>query len=670
MSKEPLEQGKTEGRHEPFWKPWGAAGFLGRVLAFLVMLFVLLLLLSLFRNQRSDNSEEARADIPDPIVNPETPDPVRVPVDTTANFPHDIQNPGPHLPSPGENDLPPFGDDDIVSDDGRQIVGDRLNVILNSPTADDETFRQWAAAFKQHYPGSQYKIVYYDRLTMLLQIQVPREERNQIMEQLPKQITDISFLVFPEGLMGDAASRYNDPVFRSPDCSWYFEPIQAYDAWEITKGKSDVVVAIVDSYFDLQHDDLNSDRIVKPYCVPRRSGNVAPAEGADETSFMHGSMVASQALGNIDNGRGTAGIAPECSFMPVSLGHQVTSMTILQGLLYAIYQGAHVINLSIGSMYTPEVNRLSIEEQIELSRRVALAEQTVWDYVTSLATQRNVTIVWAAGNENVFSALDACKRGPATIKVSAVNKRLRKADFSNFGNFPRYGVEESTISAPGVDIMGAMPYNTYNIGPGTSFAAPLVTGAVALMKSLDITLTTDEIISILQETGKPVEGSTTIGKLIQIKDALLRVKDNFADFNDIMADHNKFVGLWMSTELNPIFIDGTPSGQTCRNYYEVQSTSQGRSIAYATDTQSDYTTTFTIEWQSRSIVLKEADYLTNPQEDSYHFTPSTIVCVPDSAGLLKCKARTESGHQESYYLRKVNQRMEQPSNGRANQRQR
>ena len=141
MSKEPLEQGKTEGRHEPFWKPWGAAGFLGRVLAFLVMLFVLLLLLSLFRNQRSDNNEEARADIPDPIVNPETPDPVRVPVDTTANFPHDIQNPGPHLPSPGENDLPPFGDDDIVSDDGRQIVGDRLNVILNSPTADDETFR-------------------------------------------------------------------------------------------------------------------------------------------------------------------------------------------------------------------------------------------------------------------------------------------------------------------------------------------------------------------------------------------------------------------------------------------------------------------------------------------------------------------------------------------------
>ena len=666
MSTEPQVNGNGPQAHEPFWKPWGAGGYLLRLLAFLVMLFALLLLLSLFRGQRGQEEREARADLPSSIVDPDTPDPVRVPVDTTANFPHNIQNPGPHLPSPGENDLPPFGDDDIVSDeDGRQIVGDRLNVILNSPTADDETFRQWAKAFKQHYPAEKYKIVYYDKMTKLLQIQVPREERDQIMQRLPEQIADISFIVFPEGLMepNDTPSRPNDPVFRSEDLSWYFDPIQAYEAWQITRGKRDVVVAIVDSYFDLQHDDLNSQRIVKPYSVPRRSGNVAPPRrGADETSFMHGSMVASQALGNIGNGRGTAGIAPECSFMPVSLGHQVTAMTILQGMLYAIYQGASVVNLSVGSMYAPMVSQLSIEDQIALSRQVALQEQKVWDYVTSLATERNVTIVWAAGNENLFTALDACKRGAATIKVSAVNKRLRKADFSNFGNFPRYGVEESTISAPGVDIMGAMPFNTYNVGPGTSFAAPLVTGAVALMKSLDATLTTDEIIEILQTTGKPVEGETTIGPLLQIKDALLRVKENFADFNDLMTDHNRFVGLWMSTELNPIFIDGQPSGQTCRNYYEVRSTSDGRSIAYATDTRSDYTTTFTIEWKQRSIVLKEADYLTNPHEDTYHFTPSTIVCMPDSAGLLKCRARTDGGHQESYYLRKVSRRQEQPAN--------
>ena len=536
------------GGNEPFWKPWGS-GWLLRLLGFLVLLFLLILLLNLFKSTKKSDSfdDEERTEIPDPIIHPVTPDPVRVPVDTMTAIPHDILNPGENLPSPDDNNVPPFDDDDLVDDDGRQIVGDRLNVILNS-SANDETFNKWADEFKALYPGDNYKVVYYDRLTKLLQIQVPMAEREQIMRQLPTQITDIDFKVFPDGLMGNLAAPHpNDLIFDHPEVGWYFAPIQAFEAWQITKGSPDIVIAIVDSYFDLQHEELNSNRIVSPYSIPRHTGNVAPAEGCDPTSFLHGSMVASQALGNMDNRRGSAGIAPLCKFMPVSLGHQMTSITILQGLLYAIYQGADVVNLSVGNIWTDEIAQLCVDDQIALSRQMGLEEQSVWDWVAELARERNVTIVWAAGNENVFTALDACKRGDASIKVSAVDVQLHKADFSNFGNFPERNISESTISAPGVDIMGAKPYNTYDIGPGTSFAAPLVTGAVALMKSLAPSITTAEIIEILQETGKPVEGAPTIGKLIQIKDALLKVKENMANFNDIMADHSKFVGLWEST---------------------------------------------------------------------------------------------------------------------------
>ena len=632
-----------------------------RLVGFLVLLFAMCLLLNLFRSMKSSHSDDDRADIPDPIIHPDTPDPRRVAVDTTANFPHDIQNPGPNLPQPGDNNVPPFTEDDVVNDDGRQIVGDRLDVILNS-SADDETFNRWANEFKTLYPGEEYKVVYYDRMTQLLQIQVPTDEREQIMQRLPQQITDISFLVFPDGLMGPLESKPNDLVFQYPEVSWYFDPIQAYEAWSITKGSPDVVVAICDSYFDLQHDDLNSERIVKPYSVVRRTGNVAPAEGCDDTPFMHGSMVASQALGNMDNQRGTAGIAPNCKFMPVSLGHQMTSITILQGLLYAIYQGAAVVNLSVGSNWPEEIMQLSVEDQIGLSQSMGLEEQAVWDYVAQMAAERNVTIVWAAGNENVFTALDAMKRGNASIKVSAVDKELHKADFSNFGNFEQYDLMESTISAPGVDIIGAKPYNTYDIGPGTSFAAPIVTGAVALMKSLDPTLSTAEIISILQETGKEVENGATIGKLIQIKDALLKVKQNFAQYDDIMANHEKFVGLWMSTELNPIYFNGQPSEYTCRNYYEVRSTEDGRSMVYATDTKHDYTTDFTIEWKDDCIIIHELETLENPNDDTYHFSRSTITCKPDANNRLKMTAVTESGHTESYYIRKVERRQEQPIN--------
>ena len=642
------------GGNEPFWKPWGFGGWLLRLLGFLVLLFILGLLLNLFKSSR--HNETAEAEVPEDIIEPDTPDPGRVPLPGDVNFPHDIQNPGRNLPQPGDNNIPPYDDDDITDDEGRQIVGDRLNVILDA--ADDQTFNKWADEFKALYPGDDYKVVYYDRMTQLLQVQIPQDERDQIMQALPTQITDISFYVFPEGLMGNLGYMPNDLVFNYPETSWYFEPIQAYEAWEITKGSPDVIVAICDSYFDLNHDDLNSDRIVKPYSVVRRTSDVKPASNCDETSFLHGSMVASQALGNMDNQRGTAGIAPGCKFMPISLGHQMTSITVLQGLLYAIYQGASVVNLSVGDIYTDEVRRLSVDEQIELSKIMSLQEQAVWDYVAEMARERNVTIVWAAGNENVFTALDACKRGDATIKVSAVDHNLHKAEFSNFGNIEEYGLQEATISAPGVDIIGAKPYNTYDIGPGTSFAAPIVTGAVALMKSIDPTLSTAEIIEILRETGKPIEGDATIGKLLQIKDALMMVKDNIANFDDIMNDHEKFVGLWRSTTLLEITNNGQSTGKKCRCYYDITSTEGGSSFIYATDTQKDYSTTLSIEWKPSEIVMKEAGNKTNRTDNTYSFVPLTLVCSPDTAHQMKCVATDPNGVSTTIYLRKVTHRQD------------
>jgi len=642
------------GGNEPFWKPWGFGGWLLRLLGFLVLLFILGLLLNLFKSSR--HNETAEAEVPEDIIEPDTPDPGRVPLPGDVNFPHDIQNPGRNLPQPGDNNIPPYDDDDITDDEGRQIVGDRLNVILDA--ADDQTFNKWADEFKALYPGDDYKVVYYDRMTQLLQVQIPQDERAQIMQALPTQITDISFYVFPEGLMGNLGYKPNDLVFNYPETSWYFEPIQAYEAWEITKGSPDVIVAICDSYFDLNHDDLNSDRIVKPYSVVRRTSDVKPASNCDETSFLHGSMVASQALGNMDNQRGTAGIAPGCKFMPISLGHQMTSITVLQGLLYAIYQGASVVNLSVGDIYTDEVRRLSVDEQIELSKIMSLQEQAVWDYVAEMARERNVTIVWAAGNENVFTALDACKRGDATIKVSAVDHNLHKAEFSNFGNIEEYGLQEATISAPGVDIIGAKPYNTYDIGPGTSFAAPIVTGAVALMKSIDPTLSTAEIIEILRETGKPIEGDATIGKLLQIKDALMMVKDNIANFDDIMNDHEKFVGLWRSTTLLEITNNGQSTGKKCRCYYDITSTEGGTSFIYATDTQKDYSTTLSIEWKPSEIVMKEAGNKTNRTDNTYSFVPLTLVCSPDTAHQMKCVATDPNGVSTTIYLRKVTHRQD------------
>ena len=75
-----------------------------------------------------------------------------------------------------------------------------------------------------------------------------------------RQITNIDFYVenieiFIEGLYP------TDPAFNDNRYSWQFEPIQAYEGWDITTGNPDVKVAIIDSFFDLTHPDFRGIRI-------------------------------------------------------------------------------------------------------------------------------------------------------------------------------------------------------------------------------------------------------------------------------------------------------------------------------------------------------------------------------------------------------------------------
>ncbi len=664
-----------------FWQPWGFPGCLGRIIAFLLIMMAIIFLLNLLHkcsgeDPYGDNHNSYDTPALDSLLNPNPrPDhPYDGPTDTIAEWPpydpsdpdawrrNNIPDPGENLPSPDKNYLPPVDSTEIGTDDGyRRIVTDRLNVILDSDAA-DETFRRWADEFKTLYPGSGYQVVYYDPNTKMLQIRVPSSQREAVMRNLPHQITDISFKIFPDGLLGPVEAPVpNDKVFRNKALSWYFDPIQAREAWEITEGDPKIKIAVVDSYFDLNHDEFKGDRVKAPYSVVRRNSNVAPPKGMSKTNtnFYHGSMVASLALGTKDNEAGTAGIAPKCTLIPVSVGHQATSMTVAAGILYAINKGADVINVSMGTSFNDSIKEIPVDIQVELSRQFSREEEDVWNYITGLAAKRNVTIVWAAGNETVFSSLDPSKRSDNAIRVGAVNKRLGKADFSNFGNLEQYDEHASTVSAPGVGMVGAMPYNSYNIGDGTSFSAPLVSGAVALMKSLDPTLTNQEIITILQQTGrKPSDGDPTIGPVIRIKDALKKVKDNFASYDDILKDHNKLVGLWQSvTLLRAVDSNGEPTGEMVRCYYEFPNSNSGKSIIYETGTMLDFVGSVTVHWTPTSLGWTSTRQRCASKNMVYQAT--TVKCKPDKNGLLLCDETSESGINLTYYIKKVKSRLKE-----------
>ncbi|MBP5419817.1 MAG: S8 family serine peptidase [Bacteroidales bacterium] len=495
------------------------------------------------------------------------------------------------------NPAPPFPSIDssaIITDTlGRKLLSNRLGILIMNQGAGSSILNKWERQFKSLFPDSDYYVTYKEPFALVMQIAVPAEKRDSIRDILPDKINGIKFAVIDEELFESNSDKYqpNDPLFNSQifntlGYNWYYDKIQAHEAWSITKGSSKIVVAIVDDYFDLNHPELNSTRIVDPWSVITATRDVLPPD----ESYGHGTLVASLAIGNIDNNAGACGIAPNCSFMPISIGSfagYVLSSAVTVGILRAIHSGADVINVSSGWAANFTEQGKSIKEQIRWSKKNRKDLEKWWNYVYQVAANRNTVIVYAAGNERDYIAVDPQKRSDNIICVSSVDMEDRwSSQFSNVGNFPEYDTHASTLSAPGEYMFGALPFGNYQIdltpSRGTSYAAPLVTGAVALLKSIDNSLSNKEIIELLQKTGKPVQGKggSSIGNIIQIYDALIEAKKTITCFDDFVRNP---IGLWVSTEQSKCYTIinmytgecGPYAGQT-RHYYKINSLYENR----------------------------------------------------------------------------------------------
>ena len=411
-----------------------------------------------------------------------------------------------------------------MSEDGKtQIATDRLNILLEK--TNDNTMMEWAKAFKKAYPEEGYRIFYYNKEFYNLQIKVPSNMREQVKKEIKDKLSSFSFDVFDEPVYKSEDIPFNDPALNDSTLAWYLKAIAAYDAWQIIQGDSDVVVAVVDNGFDMTHPEFEG-KIVHPYNVLTQSTALRPII-TTKGENAHGTHVAATAVGNCNNGTGLLGIAPKCKLLPVQVGNDnpdglMSNQAVMEGVMYAISQGADVINLSLG-MFAPDlVKTMSEAQQLNYISSSMKQEELMWAKIYEKAKQRNCIIVYAAGNENVISGIDPKKRTTETILVSALNTDLSKASFSNFGVYPQLNRFYSTVSAPGVNIYSAAPHNGYKSLQGTSMAAPIVSGAVALLRSIDKSLTVGQITSILQQSGHNVGGN--IGPMIDLHRAILLAK--------------------------------------------------------------------------------------------------------------------------------------------------
>ncbi|MCL4859152.1 MAG: S8 family serine peptidase [Caldilineaceae bacterium] len=288
----------------------------------------------------------------------------------------------------------------------------------------------------------------------------------------------------------------NDPNYIQRQ--WYLQRIGASRAWGLAQASAahadlaTIQVAVVDSGIDPDHPEFAGNLLPgKNYVTP---GN-APVD-----RYGHGTHVAGLIGAMTNNNIGVAGIAPQVKIDPRKvLGDSGggTVDNVARGICEAADAGAHIINLSL-----------------ETPQRSPTLEKAV-----RYADSKGALLIGASGN----SGLQAVAYPAAFAEVMAVGATTyndMRASYSNFSSTASI-IE---ISAPGGtaqqsmyntwakgawcgDERGPLPTSGYCTSFGTSMAAAVVTGAAALVWSMNSDLSADEVRALLRDTAAPIAGS-------------------------------------------------------------------------------------------------------------------------------------------------------------------
>lgn len=276
--------------------------------------------------------------------------------------------------------------------------------------------------------------------------------------------------------------------------------INAVNAWDITTGTSETVIAILDSGVDLDHPDLaskiwvNQDEIPDNGVDDDHNGKVDDVNGWDfvqndqrpQDEDGWGTFVAGVAGAATNNGIGIAGIAWNAPIMPVRVlvrddrGQATARLDdIVEGIRYAIGNGARIIHLGF-----------YIEAQFLTPRQLAELEAAVNEaHDAGALLVAPVGDHGLDGNPTVYPAAL-----PAVVGVTATDRSNQRLAAAGRGTF----VE---ISAPGINLPGLLLDGRYDFVPGgTEVAAPHVSGTAALIWAVNPSLTPDQVRDFLRET--------------------------------------------------------------------------------------------------------------------------------------------------------------------------
>lgn len=311
-----------------------------------------------------------------------------------------------------------------------------------------------------------------------------------------------------------------DPIYPQ----WYTDKIAAPSAWDISTGTSSIIVAVLDTGFGLQHEDMlgrwhentgeKGPTVVEgpaPNCTSR---NITPldmscnnidddldgftdnwqgwdfAQGDNDPSagsidalgdfVSHGTIVSGLVGATGNNAVGVASINWGATILPIQVltdDGEGYSDTVADGIRYAADRGADVISMSLGAPDPDGYLKNAI------------------DYATS----KGVILVAAAGNDGCDCIIYPANY-PDVVAVGASTVEDKRASFSSYGS-------NLDIMAPGAGTIKAPYWQNSNrttsytsTANGTSIATPIISGAVALVKSKHSSATSKQIVQILTDS--------------------------------------------------------------------------------------------------------------------------------------------------------------------------
>ena len=316
---------------------------------------------------------------------------------------------------------------------------------------------------------------------------------------------------------------------------WHLKNIRAFQAWDSIKGDTNVVVGITDSGTETFHPDLVSS--VKYNYADPVNGLDDDADGFTDNFygwdigendssvqwnvFGHGIHVSGLSSSTADNGIGCAGSGFNCKYLPVKVTNVNGYYTMAyEGIVYAADHGCDIINCSWGGY-----------------GGAGEFGQSIINYATN---NRNSLVVAACGNSNNTYLIYPASYDNV-LSVSSVDIYDKKWDNSS------YGINVD-IAAPGKSVTSTWTGTAYTSSSGTSMAAPVVSGAAAIVKSKfpnfsaiqigeQLKVTTDNIDTIFDNI--PYAGLLGTGRLNMYKaltespPSIVMISNSITDNNDL-----------------------------------------------------------------------------------------------------------------------------------------